>query len=85
MTVVLGAPNALRGRSTSTGNVLAADAIAAGVCDVLCSDYLPSALHSATHALADRGVPLSAGVDLVSTNPAAVLGAPSPGIEVGVR
>ena len=52
MHVVLGAPNALRGRSTSSGNVLAADAVTAGFCDVLCSDYLPSSLQSAPHALA---------------------------------
>ncbi|WP_395306829.1 alpha-D-ribose 1-methylphosphonate 5-triphosphate diphosphatase [Mycobacterium sp. AMU20-3851] len=84
MKVVLGAPNALRGRSTSAGNVLAADAIAAGACDVLCSDYLPSALHSAPHVLArDHGVPLGVGVDLVSTNPAAVLGLAPVTIEVG--
>ena len=84
MHVVLGAPNALRGRSTSSGNVLAADAIAAGLCDVVCSDYLPSALQSAPHVLArDSGIPLSNGIDLVSTNPAAVLGLPATAIEVG--
>ena len=84
MTVVLGAPNALRGRSTSTGNVLAAEAITAGVCDVLCSDYLPSAMHSAPHVLArSHNVPLSQAIDLVSTNPARVLGLPPLTIEVG--
>lgn len=84
MTVVLGAPNALRGRSTSTGNVLAAEAITAGVCDVLCSDYLPSAMHSAPHVLArSHGVPLTRAIDLVSTNPARVLGLPPPTIEIG--
>ncbi|AKS34566.1 alpha-D-ribose 1-methylphosphonate 5-triphosphate diphosphatase [Mycolicibacterium goodii] len=84
MKVVLGAPNALRGRSTSSGNVLASEAIAAGACDVLCSDYLPSALHSAPHVLAaEHGVALSRGVDLVSTNPAAVLGLQAVTIEVG--
>lgn len=84
MTVVLGAPNAMRSRSTSTGNVLAADAIAAGVCDVLCSDYLPSSLQAAPQVLAQRGVVgLSDAVDLVSSKPAAVLGAPATTIEVG--
>ncbi|OBA79316.1 alpha-D-ribose 1-methylphosphonate 5-triphosphate diphosphatase [Mycolicibacterium elephantis] len=84
MHVVLGAPNALRGRSTSSGNVLAADAVSAGVCDVLCSDYLPSSLQSAPHALARHGsAPLSAGVDLISSNPAAVLGLGPRRIEVG--
>lgn len=84
MHVVLGAPNALRGRSTSSGNVLAADAVAAGVCDVLCSDYLPSALHSAPHVLArHHSAPLTHTIDLVSSNPAAVLGLPPVAIEVG--
>lgn len=84
MHVVLGAPNALRGRSTSSGNVLAAEAVAAGVCDVLCSDYLPSALQSAPHALACEGAaPLSTAIDLISSNPAAVLGQPPVTIEVG--
>lgn len=84
MTVVLGAPNVIRKRSTSSGNVLAADAVAAGVCDVLCSDYLPSSLQSAPHALAREGsAPLSSAIDLVSSNPAAVLGLPEVAIEVG--
>lgn len=84
MHVVLGAPNAIRGRSTSTGNVLAADAVAAGLCDVLCSDYLPSSLQAAPHALArDKATPLSTAIDLISSNPAAVLGLPPVGIEVG--
>ncbi len=83
MHVVLGAPNALRGRSTSSGNVLAADAVAAGVCDVLCSDYLPSSLQSAPHALArNESAPLTTAIDLISTNPAAVLG--RPGVAIGV-
>jgi alpha-D-ribose 1-methylphosphonate 5-triphosphate diphosphatase len=84
MHVVLGAPNVIRGRSTSSGNVLAADAVAAGVCDVLCSDYLPSSLQSAPHALARyASTPLSTAIDLISSNPAAVLGQPSAAIEVG--
>jgi alpha-D-ribose 1-methylphosphonate 5-triphosphate diphosphatase len=84
MHVVLGAPNAVRGRSTSTGNILAADAVAAGVCDVLCSDYLPSSLQSAPHALArDESASLSTAIDLISANPATVLGLPPTAIEVG--
>lgn len=84
MHVVLGAPNAVRGRSTSSGNVLAADAVAAGVCDVLCSDYLPSSLHCAPWALASAGASrLSHAVDLVSVNPATVLGLRDVGIAVG--
>lgn len=84
MHVVLGAPNATRGRSTSSGNILASDAVAAGVCDILCSDYLPSSLQTAPQVLAQRGhVPLAKAVDLISTNPAAVLGLAPVTIEVG--
>ncbi len=84
MHVVLGAPNAVRGRSTSSGNVLAADAVAAGLCDVLCADYLPSSLQCAPHAIArDGAAPLFAAIDLISSNPAAVLGLPPVSIEVG--
>lgn len=84
MATVLGAPNAVRGRSTSPGNILVADAVGAGAVDVLCSDYLPIALQGAPHALVRDGVlPLERAVDLVSTAPAAALGLPSPVIEVG--
>jgi alpha-D-ribose 1-methylphosphonate 5-triphosphate diphosphatase len=84
MDVVLGAPNAVRGRSTSSGNLLAADAVGAGVCNVLCSDYLPSSLQSAPHALGRQGVAaLSDAIDLISTNPASILGLPRGVIEVG--
>jgi alpha-D-ribose 1-methylphosphonate 5-triphosphate diphosphatase len=84
MRIVLGAPNAVRGRSTSSGNLLAAEAAALGLCDVLCSDYLPSALQAAPPALSAAGVlPLAAAVDLVSTAPAAALGLAAPRIAVG--
>jgi alpha-D-ribose 1-methylphosphonate 5-triphosphate diphosphatase len=85
MTTVLGAPNAVRGRSTSTGNLLVADAVAAGVCDVLCSDYLPSALQAAPLALEAREVfTLDRAVDLVAAHPAAVLDVIPPTIAVDV-
>ncbi|GAA4283289.1 alpha-D-ribose 1-methylphosphonate 5-triphosphate diphosphatase [Brevibacterium daeguense] len=84
MATVLGSPNAVRGRSTSPGNILVADAVSAGACEVLCSDYLPSALQSAVFALVRAGAaPLEAAVDLVSTAPAAAIGLPSPSIEIG--
>lgn len=84
MHVVLGAPNAIRGRSTSSGNILAGAAVAAGVCDVLCSDYLPSSLQTAPHVLAGQGdAPLATAIDLISVNPAAVLGLAPVAIEVG--
>lgn len=84
LATVLGAPNAVRGRSTSPGNILVTEAVAAGVVDILCSDYLPSSLQSAPHALVAAGVlDLGRAVDLVSTAPARVLGLPSPVIEIG--
>lgn len=84
MATVLGAPNAVRGRSTSAGNLLVADAMAGGACDVLCSDYLPSSLQEAPLALARRGVlDLGRAVDLVAARPAAVLGLPVPTIALG--
>jgi alpha-D-ribose 1-methylphosphonate 5-triphosphate diphosphatase len=84
MRTVLGAPNAVRGRSTSPGNLLVADAVRDGLCDALCSDYLPSAMQEAPWALADRGaVGIGSAVDLVAANPAATLGIDEPRIEVG--
>ncbi|MGH9155902.1 MAG: hypothetical protein ACRD1K_08760 [Acidimicrobiales bacterium] len=81
---MLGGPNAQRGRSTAPGNILASEAVAAGACDVLCSDYLPMSLLAGALALASAGiVPLATAVDLVTAGPARVLGLPRPAIEVG--
>lgn len=81
---VLGAPNAVRGRSTSPGNILVADAVRAGRVDALCSDYLPSALLQAPFSLAAQEViPADQGIDLVSANPARAIGSAVGHIEVG--
>jgi len=81
---VLGAPNAVRGRSTSPGNVTVAQAVADGSCDILCSDYLPSALLGAPFALAEcQALALPAAVAMTTTAPAAVLGVASPPLAVG--
>ncbi len=83
MSIVLGAPNAARGRSTSPGNVLVADAVIDGLCDILCSDYLPSSLVRAVFRLSDDGViALSDGVGLL-TSAAQVVGIDEPVIQVG--
>ncbi|TDD13188.1 alpha-D-ribose 1-methylphosphonate 5-triphosphate diphosphatase [Nonomuraea diastatica] len=72
--VVAGAPNILRGGSHS-GNVAAAELVAAGLVDGLSSDYLPSAPLAAALLLASRGVvPLPRAVALVTSGPAAVAG-----------
>lgn len=84
MGTVLGAPNAVRGRSTSPGNLLATEAVAAGLCDALCSDYLPSALLQAPFSLAAQGyADLQTAAHLASGGPAALAGLPTPAIEVG--
>jgi alpha-D-ribose 1-methylphosphonate 5-triphosphate diphosphatase len=72
--VAMGAPNALQGRSTS-GNLSAADAVAAGLVDTLATDYYPAAMLHAMFAFVDRGIlPLHQAVKLVSQNPADALG-----------
>lgn len=76
MDTVLGAPNAVRGRSTSPGNILVRDAVREGLCTVLCSDYLPSSLTGAVLALAEHGVcRLEDAVDLAARSPARLIAA----------
>lgn len=72
--VVLGAPNALRGESHN-GALCATQAIAAGLCTVLASDYYYPAPFHAVFRLHDAGVlPLEQGWALISANPAAAVG-----------
>ena len=67
---VVGAPNILLGGSHS-GNMNAAEAIAEGCADILCSDYYPSAmLHSVFVMHENFGLPLWEMVKKVSLNPA---------------
>ena len=74
MAVVMGAPNVVRGGSHS-GNISARDQAAAGLLDILSSDYAPvSLLHGAFilhHAI---DLPLAEAVATVSRNPAQALG-----------
>jgi alpha-D-ribose 1-methylphosphonate 5-triphosphate diphosphatase len=72
--VLMGAPNVVRGGSQS-GNIAAADLVAAGLCDALVSDYYYPALKQAAFALADAGLADFAGAwGMVSTNPARIAG-----------
>jgi alpha-D-ribose 1-methylphosphonate 5-triphosphate diphosphatase len=72
--VILGAPNALRGESHN-GALCATEAIGAGLCSVLASDYYYPAPLNAVFRLHDAGVlPLDKGWALVSANPAAAVG-----------
>jgi alpha-D-ribose 1-methylphosphonate 5-triphosphate diphosphatase len=86
MTVVMGAPNVLRGGSHS-GNVAAADLVERGLCTALASDYQPSTMLAAVLRLADDGAcTLPRSVALVTSGPARVAGLTDRGrIEPGLR
>lgn len=72
--VVLGAPNILRGAS-HCGRLMAAEAIAEGLCTVLASDYYyPSLLQAAFRIAASGAIPLGEAWNLVSGTPARALG-----------
>jgi len=72
--VCLGAPNALRGYSQAK-NLSAREAIASGICDVLCSDYAPmTLLHAVFKLVAARLLVLPEAVRLVTLNPARAVG-----------
>jgi len=72
--IVMGAPNALRGLSTS-GNVSARELIELGLCDALVSDYYYPALLHAPFKLARDGVcDLATAWGLVSSGPAGAVG-----------
>ena len=86
MPIVMGAPNALRGGSHN-GNTSARDLVAAGLCDVLASDYLPPALLGAVFEMVAAGVcDLPTGIALVTSGPADLAGLDDRGrLEVGMR
>ena len=86
MATVLGAPNVVRGESHS-GNVVVRDLVAAGLVDVLASDYVPNALLEAAFFLTRSGlVDLPTAVAMVSLTPARMLGLMDRGaLRVGLR
>jgi alpha-D-ribose 1-methylphosphonate 5-triphosphate diphosphatase len=74
MHVAVGAPNVLRGKST-TNNLSALEAIRAKTVDILCSDYYTPALLHAVFRLAREGLmQLPEAVRMVSANPAKAAG-----------
>lgn len=74
MSVVMGAPNVVRGGSHS-GNVAAMELARLGLLDTLSSDYVPSSLLTAAFRLADEGAyPLPRALATVSRNPARAVG-----------
>lgn len=74
MMVSMGAPNTVRGRS-STGNLSALDAIHEGLVDILCSDYNPASMLYAPFVLFHNGLmKLAEAVKMVSLSPARAIG-----------
>ncbi len=71
--IIVGAPNLVRGGSHS-GNVSAGDLAAAGLLDVVSSDYVPSLLLSSAFRLAAMWEDLPRAMRTVSTNPADATG-----------
>ncbi len=68
--VLMGAPNVVRGGS-HVGWMSASEAVAAGACDALCSDYHHACLFQAPFALSARGsCDLATAWNLVSRGPA---------------
>jgi len=74
MKIIMGAPNAFRGASTSN-NLSAMDAIKMGLVDILATDYYPAAmLHTAFKLANQNTMPLHESIKLVSTNAADAMG-----------
>ena len=73
LSIIMGAPNMVRGGSHS-GNVSAAELAQAGLLDVLSSDYVPASLLHAAFLLQQSGFSLSQAVATVSRNPALMVG-----------
>lgn len=75
LSILMGAPNVVRGKSHS-GNVSATDLVAAGLLDILSSDYVPFALLQAAFILPGRvaGLDLPRALATVTLNPARAAG-----------
>ncbi|MBV8087439.1 MAG: alpha-D-ribose 1-methylphosphonate 5-triphosphate diphosphatase [Chloroflexi bacterium] len=84
--VLMGAPNARRGRSHLT-NLSAREALASGCLDALASDYHPPSLLAAAYLLSEtRLCSWSGAIELVSANPARLALLPDRGsIAKGMR
>jgi alpha-D-ribose 1-methylphosphonate 5-triphosphate diphosphatase len=78
--VVLGAPNVLRGRSQSSRRIGARESIAENLCTILTSDYYYPALLQSAFSLESHGIcSLADAWKLISANPAAAAGLPDRG------
>jgi alpha-D-ribose 1-methylphosphonate 5-triphosphate diphosphatase len=80
MTIIAGAPNIVRGGSHS-GNVAAADLVAAGAVDAFASDYVPASLVEAAFQCAalQGGIDLPSAIALITDRPARMAGLPDRG------
>ena len=86
MSVIMGAPNAVRGRSHS-GNIETLEIAEQGLLDGLSSDYVPSSLLQAAFVIHDRlSIPLPDTIAMVSANIAEMVKMPDRGeIAIGKR
>jgi alpha-D-ribose 1-methylphosphonate 5-triphosphate diphosphatase len=89
MSVLMGAPNIVRGKSHS-GNISARELASLGILDVLSSDYVPLSLMHAPFILADEdsedAISLPKAVAMVSATPARTVGLDDRGrIALGLR
>lgn len=87
MSVLMGAPNVVRGKSHS-GNIAAQDLAERGVLDVLSSDYVPLSLIHAPFILADESeaISLPRALAMVTATPARTVGLHDRGrIAAGLR
>lgn len=75
MSVLMGAPNVVRGGSHS-GNVSARELAEAGNLDIISSDYIPASLMQSAFFLTDvvENISLPQAIRLVSANPAEAVG-----------
>ena len=85
ISVMMGAPNLLRGGSHS-GNVAAKDLADAGLLDIMSSDYAPASLLMSAVLLGNLGGDMAAGIRTVTKAPAMAAGLEDRGeIAVGLR
>lgn len=87
LSVLMGAPNIVRGKSHS-GNIAAHDLARHGVLDVLSSDYVPFSLIHAPFVLADtiEEISLPQAIAMVTATPARTVGLTDRGrLETGLR
>jgi len=74
MTILVGAPNIVRGGSQS-GNLSAIDLAAAGLVDAICADYHAPSIIPAAFRLVDQGMrDLPSAIAMITRNPARAVG-----------